>query len=135
MAIINWSDNLSCYHRGIDHEHKILVDMVNKMHEAMKQGAGKEAMGTILHELVEYTKTHFSNEEGLMTKYGYHAHSSHHMEHEKLTTKVMQIREDYNNDKISITIEMMNFLKDWLKNHIMKVDKAFGNFLKAKGVV
>ena len=33
-----------------------------------------------------------------------------------------------------MTVEVMNFLKDWLSNHIQTSDKKYGPFLNSKGV-
>ena len=33
-----------------------------------------------------------------------------------------------------LSMEVMSFLSDWLKNHIMKTDKQYGPYLNGKGV-
>ena len=35
---------------------------------------------------------------------------------------------------MTISIEVMNFLKDWLSNHILGSDKRYGPFLNGKGL-
>jgi len=37
-------------------------------------------------------------------------------------------------NKLGITLEVMNFLKDWLSHHILSVDKKYAPFLNEKGI-
>ena len=42
MALINWNDSFSVNVAVIDQQHKKLVDMINDLNDAMKQGKGKD---------------------------------------------------------------------------------------------
>ncbi|MCL5268880.1 MAG: bacteriohemerythrin [Bacteroidetes bacterium] len=100
----------------------------------MKEGKGKEAMGKILKDLTDYTVYHFSTEEKLFEKHGYPESARHKKEHEDLTKQVLDIGRKYNAGEMVLTMDLMNFLKEWLNNHIMQVDKKYSTFLNAKGV-
>jgi hemerythrin len=129
MPLINWDDSLSVGVDYIDNQHKQLVSIINQLNDAMLQDKGNEVMCEILDDLVEYTKSHFKSEEHLMKKYGYPESSEHIKEHEKLTKQVIDFAESYREGKAIITLSVMNFLKDWLSNHIFETDKTFGQFL------
>jgi hemerythrin len=36
--------------------------------------------------------------------------------------------------KVGVNMELMNFLKDWIKTHIVGTDKKLGAWLASKGV-
>ena len=85
--------------------------------------------------LVNYTLTHFSSEEKLMTAHGYPEFAHHKAEHAALIKKVQELGKKLQEGQISLTIEMSDFLSDWVKNHILKEDKAYIPFFKSKNVV
>lgn len=55
----------------IDDQHKKLIEQINILHSAMREGKAKEVVGAILEELRAYTKYHFSNEEKAFERYNY----------------------------------------------------------------
>lgn len=134
MPIIFWSDNLSVNVAEMDRQHKKLVDLINELFDAMSAGRGKEVMGKILEDLTEYTKTHFASEERLMQTHEYPELPTQKSEHTALTRQVMELQEKFEGGSISITLETMKFLKDWLQNHIMQNDKKYGPYLNSKGI-
>lgn len=134
MAYMGWDQSFSVNVKEIDNQHKKLVDLVNGLHEAMKLGKGKDIMSKVLDELIKYTATHFATEENFMTKHNYPLYSQHKREHDKFVKQVLSYQNDYNSGKIAITLDVMNFLKDWLVNHILGTDKKVGSFLNEKGI-
>lgn len=127
MAIINWSENLSVKIKSIDEQHKKLVLLINNLHDAMRAGKGKDVLGPILDELVSYTKTHFTYEEGLLSKAGYMELQGHKREHTALIDKVEELQKKYKAGNTTITIETMTFLKDWLNGHILGTDRRYSD--------
>lgn len=81
MALIAWSDKLSVQVRQFDEEHKKLIVMVNQLHDAMKEGKGKQVVGDVLNGLISYTKNHFAAEERLMKAHAYPDYEQHKKEH------------------------------------------------------
>lgn len=56
MAFIHWNADMETGISKIDEQHKKLVHLLNDLFDAMNSGKGKDALGIILHDLVEYTK-------------------------------------------------------------------------------
>jgi hemerythrin len=134
MALIDWNNNYSVKVREIDEQHKKLVLMINVLHSSMKEGKGREIIGEILDELVKYTVYHFSFEESLFAKFGYADMRNHVSQHNNLVEKVKDFVAKYQSGSSIVTIELLNFLKDWLTNHIVGADKQYSAFLNSKGV-
>ncbi|MEJ5286559.1 MAG: hypothetical protein CH6_2009 [Candidatus Kapaibacterium sp.] len=134
MAFIDWNDTYSVGVTHIDNQHKQLVRIINELHDAMGAGKGKEVMGKVLFELIQYVNTHFKTEEEYMVKFGYSDYDSHRYEHEKLTDEVKRFHEDFKSGNAIVTIQIMNFLRNWLLDHILVKDKKFGKFLNEKGL-
>ncbi len=134
MPLLNWDNNYSVNIQEIDNQHQLLIKLINELHDAMKIGKGKEALGSILNELVNYTVYHFGYEEKLFSTYGYSESIQHKAAHDKLVEQVKQIQKEYESGKTVFTLEVMNFLKDWLSGHIVGTDKKYSSFLNSKGI-
>lgn len=133
MPLIRWDNRLSVGIKVFDEQHKRLVSMINELHEAMKTGRGKHVLNDILRKMEEYAKTHFTSEEVIMKKYGFPGYWEHKREHEAFIAKVREFRTKYEKGELTLTFEVMNFLKNWLINHIMGTDKKYGPFLRERG--
>lgn len=134
MALMNWESKFSVGIKEIDDQHKKLFDLINSLHDAMKAGKGKDALGKVLIELVNYTVYHFGTEEKLFQKYAYPETTAHKKEHADLTKQATELKAKFEKEGGAITIDVMNFLRDWLNNHILKIDMKYVPFLKSKGV-
>ena len=77
MGLIKWNSFYSVHIDELDEQHKELIHLINEMYDAMKNGKGTDALGSILSELVEYTKYHFDAEEKLFLQYGYPEREAH----------------------------------------------------------
>lgn len=135
MALLSWTEELRTGIEIVDSQHKELIAKVNALHEAMKVGKGKEKIAEVFNFLANYTVTHFTTEEKLMTTHGYPDYAHHKSEHTALIKKVQEMGKKLQEGQISLTIETSNFLSDWVKTHILKEDKAYIPFFKTKNIV
>ena len=132
MPFIDWSDKLSVGHPTIDSQHQKLVEMLNTLNDAMADRKGNDVLGGIFTGLVEYTVTHFQYEEGQMDLHKYPDAVNHKAEHKKLTEKALDLKKQFDEDAMLISVQVMSFLRDWLQNHIQNVDKKLGDYLSSK---
>lgn len=126
MSFVTWSDNYSVGNLQMDNQHKKLIKMINDLHLAMSQGKGKEVVGRLINDLTNYTVVHFQDEERMMTEINFPRRDEHFRIHEQFVNKVSQFKKDYDNNKITLSMDIMSFLKDWLTDHIQKMDKEYG---------
>ena len=134
MALIQWSSGLSVQVNELDEQHKKLIALINSLQEAMRAGKGKDLVGKILNELVQYTVIHFSNEEKYFARFDYSETAPHMDEHKKFVQEVSAFKKEFDEGQIGLSIKLMSFLSDWLKNHIMGSDKKYGPFFNEKGL-
>jgi hemerythrin-like metal-binding protein len=132
--LITWDDDYSVGIAEIDEQHKRLVGLVNDLHDAMSVGKGRTVLSTVLTELVEYTAYHFQTEERLFEQFDYPDRAEHKRLHDELTAKAVQLKKSHDEGNQMITIEVMVFLSDWLKVHILQEDKQYSAFLISRGV-
>ena len=135
MPVLRWTQDLSVKIAEIDNQHKELVNLINILHDSMKEEKGKDALRKALNDLVDYTVYHFETEERLFRKYDYPDYLSHKKEHDDLIKQVLKLTREYERDEVVITADLLSFLEKWLDNHIINVDKKYTSFLNSKGVV
>ena len=129
-----WSDTYNVKIGIIDMQHKNLVKILNDLHQAMVVGHGKEQLGKILSNLIKYTQVHFKTEEDLLQSRHYPEYDQHKFEHDRLLETVLSFQGRFQRNEVGLTIEVMDFLKNWLSKHILGTDKRYGPFLNAQGV-
>lgn len=130
---IDWDQSYSTGIEEFDSQHKILFHLINKINRGIVQNKGDEVAEEVLVSLVQYTKTHFANEERLFHARGYPETGDHVERHKKLIAQVSDFYENYKRGQTQIDQNLLSFLKDWLDNHIKVVDKKYGPFLLSKG--
>ncbi|HMK65883.1 MAG TPA: bacteriohemerythrin [Thermodesulfobacteriota bacterium] len=134
MALIQWSNNLSVNVTEIDQQHQKLIHMINDLDDAMRQGKGKETVGKIIQGMISYTGTHFATEENFFDRFGYPDALGHKKKHTDFVKKAQEIKQKFDRGQLGLPIEVMNFLSDWLGNHIKGEDKKYTPFFNAKGL-
>lgn len=132
--LMEWSPSLSVEVGQIDAEHRGLVNTINELHDAMLHAKGKEVIGGIIERLARYAVHHFATEEKLMQQAHYPGYALHKAEHDAFVKKVAHFKEEFGQGKVMLTTEVINYLKEWLKHHIMETDKKYTQSLHAAGV-
>ena len=134
MSLITWDDSFSVKISEIDTQHKKLVDLINQLHDAMKQRKANDALADVLNELVDYTVQHFKLEEKYFDEFNYLKAGPHKREHKNFVEKVAAFKNDFDNGKMMLSMDIMDFLKDWLTVHIKKTDIDYSDFFIEKGL-
>lgn len=131
MALITWGPKLCVGFQQIDEQHKKLVQLINRLNDAMVAGHGRDAIGPTLTELVKYTQYHFATEERLMKLHGYEYSAEHQAEHAKLLHDVGDFKARFDAGNAMLSIELLRFLKNWLAGHIAGSDMKLAQCLAA----
>jgi hemerythrin len=132
VAFIDWSANYSVKVDAMDEQHKKLIALINELHEAMKNGQGKEVTSRVLTNLVKYTQTHFTAEEKLLEQYNYPKLGEQKQAHKGFVVKIQETEKKAATSTIGVNSDLLKFLKDWLINHIERSDKQYGEHIMAQ---
>lgn len=111
----------------IDEEHKTLFDIIGKVHKTLQTELVHDkfdAIMDILDELKEYTSVHFADEENYMRKIGYEGLARQEILHQHFIDKLNELDlNDVDENQEAYLYDFLDFLQNWLINHILKVDK------------
>ncbi len=124
MVYIAWTEALETGIASIDRQHRIIVELVNDLHELKLGGSSREIVERVLHELVEYTLTHFFFEEELQQRMGYPFSKAHKRLHEFFARRLLALRGRFAAGE-DVANEAVVLLEKWLKNHVSADDMHF----------
>ena len=127
-----WSEKYEIGIKEVDEQHKDIIDMLNRMHDALpKKNAVDDVIETIT-ALAIYTKLHFKTEEAAMAEIGYPYLERQRKQHATLNQKVHGMVMKMNRGDVPSVRETLAFLKQWLLDHIEKEDMLIKKFLQSR---
>lgn len=132
---IEWRASYEIGVPKIDVQHKELFDKVNALLAACSSKEGKEEVVNTLNFLGDYVVKHFSDEEKLQVESGYPDYLNHKAAHDKFIKEYKDLKERFEQEGASLNfvITVNRVVVDWLIKHIGDADRAYGEFVKAKG--
>ncbi|MGA3010491.1 MAG: bacteriohemerythrin [Terracidiphilus sp.] len=133
MSLVVWTHKLSVGVKSIDDQHAVLFETINSLHASMVRGEARNVLGTLLHRFLDYTRRHFAAEEAMMETAKYPALAAHRVKHNELTEHVEEFVTRHDSGDIILSVELSNFLTDWLTKHIQSTDKEYGPWLNERG--
>ena len=132
-SMFEWNANYSVNIGSIDAQHQNLFATGRELYTAMSAGKGRSVLAKILDRLVRYTEVHFAHKERMMKRHNYRDYAAHKAEHEAPTKQVLQFQADFQGGH-AMSVQLLNFIKDWLEKHINGSDKKYVPVLKDKAV-
>ena len=124
MDFVAWEEKYSVGIDEIDLQHQELFRILNKMIGILGK-ASKEELRAILDNMIDYASFHFETEEQY-----FHDHpdfKEHQHEHDIFMEKNKKLNMKLKEADQDISLDVLNFLLVWLKNHILKTDIKFFN--------
>jgi hemerythrin len=70
MSLIEWKDEFNLGIEEVDSEHKVLVALINALHDAMLAGTGRADVVEGISEIYTLVSAHFEREEAFMRAQG-----------------------------------------------------------------
>ncbi|WP_419786998.1 bacteriohemerythrin [Pseudodesulfovibrio sp.] len=135
MAQIEWTLTLDTGLPRIDEQHKQLVVYSNDLIQAMKENRGDAVLEALFEKLLDYTDSHFSEEEEFMESVGYPDLEAQRTAHRRLLNEVGHFREKLLSGVPVTPEQTLEFINGWIIKHIMIMDSKIGEFIttRAKG--
>jgi hemerythrin len=134
MGIFVWKPEYSVSVSLLDAQHKRLFALAQTLQDAMSAGKGREVLARCLDDLVAYTKTHFAEEESLLSRHNYADLPQHKSKHLQLINHISDFQKQFASGNAFITIELMDFIQGWITKHILQTDYSYGSFFNKLGV-
>jgi hemerythrin len=128
---VEWDDRYSIGIPVIDEQHKALIVITNRLFAGcLKEDAeAKAKFRSIVKEVVDYVKYHFSAEEKILERIGYPGIEGHKREHEFFIRELLAKVQAFEEGQKYVPNLFARFLRDWVLAHIAMSDKAYATYL------
>ncbi|MEW6989248.1 bacteriohemerythrin [Colwelliaceae bacterium 6441] len=125
MSFIKWEEaTLGVGVELIDNQHKMLIHLINKLAEAVDNKSDGQVIESIFSQLLDYTQYHFNTEETYFFRLNNSDTQMHIKQHNHFINQLSEFKQKHQ-DLTKVSSELLNFLSDWLTNHIQIEDKKF----------
>jgi hemerythrin len=134
IPIFQWREEYNTNIKEMDEHHRELFKTANKLYDEIHSGRNQSVLEDTLNFLIRYTEDHFSQEEKLMEDYDFPECETHIKYHVRLIQEVQELKSKYAAGEKRVDMSIINFLKDWIINHILTEDRKYGPYLNDKGI-
>jgi NNP family nitrate/nitrite transporter-like MFS transporter len=121
--LISWSDEFSVGIDAIDHEHKHLLVLINKIDVLIQDGGTYEQFAPVVTDLIDYSDRHFAHEEKLLEENHCPDLDRHKKSHDRLREELSHWQAKVAAATVEDMNEHMLFLRIWFPGHILNEDK------------
>lgn len=131
---IKWSEDFSVDVKLLDYQHRKLVGILNKMIRDPGATTQSVTVSEVLDEMTHYAALHFKSEEDLLVEYQYPKIEAHKKQHTEFIKKTLELCMAATEKIEVVPQDLLQYLQEWLTNHILNEDMAYKSFLKDNGV-
>jgi hemerythrin len=117
MGLLHWEKRYSVGIAAVDHEHRELIDLVNRLYEEASARGSKIAVLGFFGDLFKAISAHFALEERVMRERGYDQLLQHKSDHERLLDEIRDIMEDYEVTDLFDEQLLAQRLDAWFSRH------------------
>lgn len=129
-----WEKQYTFDIKEIDEQHRYFVLILDNIYKTLLKSTPREEQGKLLRNLVNYAVIHFQTEEKYFDQFNFEGAAEHVKAHQKLKEKVLKFQSDFDQGKAEISSEILDFLEDWLVDHLATMDKKYVECFHAHGL-
>lgn len=132
--LIEWGPQYHIGLKTIDDQHKVLVDLINETYRSFGSNKNLKQLRKVIGKLLDYTVYHFGEEEKYFKSFDYEDYDGHKKTHDSFIEKIKKFKHDIKSGDSTLNFEIIEFLKNWLINHIQKSDVRYVPLFKQYGI-
>jgi hemerythrin len=109
-----------------DAQHRVLFTLLDQL-------AKDDSTLSIMHRLTFYAESHFAIEEEYMARLGYPGEHEHRRAHDRFREELRQMMQQPEQHDQATRELISTFLTEWLKRHVLGIDKRLEAFILKSG--
>lgn len=116
-------------HDETDAEHRVQVELLQALCDAVQKNSPPSVISDIFQQLVDYSKAHFLSEELLMRQMSYDDYEDHISDHVRMLDALDEISVAQASGKSVLVSGKAESILKFIKQHIATRDQRFADFL------
>jgi hemerythrin len=117
MALLHWKDHYSVGIEAVDHEHKELIDLINRLHDELMEKGAVLSVEAFFGDLFKGISAHFALEERFMREQRYDQLAQHKADHERLLDEIRDMMDEVTTDEKIDATQLSSRLDAWFSRH------------------
>ena len=122
MSLLRWSDRYRVGIEAVDHEHRELIELINRLHDTFMQDRRHATAEGLFGDLLAAISSHFALEERFMRERGYAGFAAHKEDHERLLDEIREVMDDFSDYAGLAGQELARRLDAWFSRHFETYD-------------
>ncbi|MBF0187458.1 MAG: hemerythrin family protein [Magnetococcales bacterium] len=121
--------------------HQKILDEIIRFHDLVEQLTTRKPtdkdwkdIRSIIGFLLNYTESHFRDEEQEMRRLNYPEMSEHVAQHREFISKIKELNAKLEEGQAMYVVDMKFYLLDWLFSHINRFDMRYKKFFNENGI-
>jgi hemerythrin-like metal-binding protein len=129
-AYIVWKEEYSVGHDELDVHHQRMFTIINDLYDALITRASPSQLTALFRSASDYAQMHFQAEEDVMRAAQYPGLAAHQKAHRLYIQRLEGLLPGALSSPTDLSSDLLRFLKEWLVNHILKMDQAYAGHLE-----
>lgn len=122
---LEWDEKYSVGVQVLDQQHKAMFSMINQLIDHLNSNSLQSAVELLMKQLIAYKQAHFGLEEKYFQEFQYEHADEHILKHREFGKKLDEINERCSEDYLSCAFLLVDYLEDWLIDHLMTMDQGY----------
>lgn len=122
MTLLNWREEFKIGVPAVDHEHRELIALINRLYDDMLAAGPGVAVNDYLGEIHARISAHFALEERLMREARYDRYAEHKTDHERLLDDIRDIMDEQEDSNRFDATRLAARLSEWFGTHFKTHD-------------
>ncbi len=131
---LEWDEKYSVGVAEIDTQHRQLFDAINALLDAIETNSAEEKLKDIIDTILNYKKFHFETEEKYFKEFNYPEAEEHIRKHREFSDQIDALSQKYPKPNIEFAFALIDFLEDWLIDHLQTMDQKYVACFKEHGL-
>lgn len=131
---LEWEEKYSVGIELIDNQHKRMFSVINELLDLLEHKISEEQLMAITDSLLQYKKFHFATEEKYFKEFNYDGAEEHIEKHKEFGEKLDAIKVKHSGQSVEFAFELVDFLEDWLINHLLVIDQKYKKCFQEHGL-
>ena len=134
MSHVEWRDEYNLGVSIIDTQHQQFLQLMEQAYDAFYKRETKDELAVLMGNLKDYTLLHFGTEEKYFDLFNYEFKEEHVRHHMQLKEQLIGLMKDFEVKGPDMIPNLIDFLENWLVNHLNHEDKKYVQCFKENGL-